>query len=48
MLDVKLADISGKKKTHIKAKIEEIKLTVRSKILGTCIRASVALKCLPA
>jgi len=31
----------NKKKAYLRAKIEELELTVRSKTLGTCIGASV-------
>ena len=34
----------NKKKAYLKATTEEIELTVRSKILGTCIGASVTLR----
>ena len=34
----------NKKKAYLRAKLEELKLTVRSKILGTCIGASVTLR----
>jgi len=34
----------NKKKAYLRPKIEELKLTVRSKTLGTCIGASVTLR----
>jgi len=40
-----VADISGTKKRHIwEIILRNLKLTVRSKILGTCIGASVTLR----
>jgi hypothetical protein len=42
---VKLLNISGKKKTYLKAKIEELETNSKiKKILGTCIGASVTLR----
>jgi len=41
---VKLKDISGTKKHIWKLKLGNLKLTVRSKILGTCIGASMNLR----
>jgi hypothetical protein len=42
---VKLEDISGtKKKEYLKVKLMNLKLTVGTKILGTCIGASVTLR----
>jgi len=42
---VKLADILGKKRRHIcEIKLRNLKLTLRSKILGTCTGTSMTLR----
>jgi len=38
----------NKKKEYLKANIDELELTIRSKISGTCVGASMTLKWLPA
>jgi len=44
MLVVTLLDISEKKKEYLRAKMMNMKITVRSKISETCIGASTALR----
>jgi len=44
MSDVKLTDISGRKKEYLKPKIDELETNGRIKISATCIGASMIVR----